>query len=85
MHERSLVADLVRRVEEVAGPDRVTRVRVRLGTLCHLSPEHLRGHFATAAAGSAAAGAELVVEQGTDIADPLAADLVLESIDCEVG
>ncbi len=87
MHERSLVNDLMRRVEEAAGTDRVTRVRVRLGKLCHLSVEHLREHFATAAAGSAADGAELVIERGIDIADPLAGDLILQSVDVvsEVG
>ena len=81
MHERSLVADLVRRVEQEAGDARVTGVRVRLGKLSHLSPQHLRDHFAIAAAGSVAAGAELTVDVGTDITDPHAADLVLASID----
>ena len=82
MHERSVVAGLVRQVELAAAGATVTAVRVRLGKLCHLSPEHLRDHFAVAAAGSdVAGGAELIVVAGTDAADPLAGDLVLESID----
>jgi hydrogenase nickel incorporation protein HypA/HybF len=85
VHERSLVKDLVRRVEQAAAGARVTVVRVRLGKLCHLSPEHLRGHFAHVAAGSPVAGAELVIEMGTDVADPFAANMVVESIDVAVG
>ena len=81
MHERSLVADLVRKVEEAAAGAAVASVRVRLGKLCHLSPDHLRGHFATVASQSVAAGADLLIDLGTDATDPYAGDLVLESIE----
>ena len=77
-----MVNDLVRQVERAAGGATVTTVRVRLGKLCHLSPEHLRDHFAVAAAESpSVGGAELVVAYGEDVADPLATELVLESIE----
>ena len=86
MHERSLVADLVRKVEEAAAGGIVTAVRVRLGKLSHLSPEHLRDHFAVAAADSpVAGGAELVIVDGTDLSDPMATELVLESIEILQG
>jgi len=88
MHERSLVNDLVHRVEAVAtgaGVDSVLSVRVRLGALAHLSPEHLAGHFHTAAAGTLAEGADLVVEQDDDIGAIDAMDLRLISVDVAEG
>ena len=48
MHERALMVDLMRKIEVealAAGGGRVTRVRVRLGALSHLTAEHFREHF----------------------------------------
>ncbi len=86
MHEQSLVKDLVRAAERLArehGSRRVTRLRVRLGALAHLSPEHLREHFAIAVRGGVAEGAVLDIEMLTDPSDPRAQDLVLESADVD--
>lgn len=87
MHEAGLVADLVRRVEALAREHqarRVLEVRVRLGALAHLSPGHLREHFALAAAGTLAATARLEIEESSDLADPQAQDLVLHGIEVDV-
>jgi hydrogenase nickel incorporation protein HypA/HybF len=86
MHEAALVDALLRRVLEVAdeaGARRVTRVSVRLGALCHLSAEHLAGHFPVAAAGTLAAGAELCIQAGSDPAGAGALDLALDSVEVE--
>jgi len=86
MHERALMRDVVARIEAVAreeGASRVTLVRVRLGALSHFTPEHFREHFEDAARGTVADGATVVAGLGADIADPLAADVVLESVEVE--
>lgn len=70
MHEAALAEPLVRLVlEETAGHEktqgrklRVTRVRVRAGLLLGVEAPTLRGVFALMTEGTAAEGAELVVE-----------------------
>lgn len=77
---------LMRQVEVVAtaeGAGRVTVVRVRLGVLAHMSPEHFREHWEVAARGGIAEHAELEVELSTDLGDPAAQDLTLTSLDVE--
>ena len=47
MHEASLMVALMRNIDAVAaqeGADRVTAVRVRLGALSHMTPDHFRVH-----------------------------------------
>lgn len=86
MHEASLVSDLVRQADAVvvaeAAP-RAVAITVRCGALCHVSAEHLRGHFAEAANGTRVEGAELRVESDDDPTAPGAADLVLVSVTVE--
>lgn len=87
MHERALTADLVRMVERVAaeqGASRVVRLRVRLGALSHLTPEHFREHFRDAARGTAAEAAEVEAVVDGDVHDPRAADVVLETVEVEL-
>jgi hypothetical protein len=48
-----------------------------------MSPEHMREHFAAAAQGTLAQGAVLESEVSTDIDDPRARDIVLDSVDVE--
>jgi hydrogenase nickel incorporation protein HypA/HybF len=87
MHERALIADVTRKVEQLAaldGADRVTRIEVRLGALSHFTPEHFREHFDEAARGTLAAGAEVVATLDPDINAPHAADVLLESIEVEL-
>ncbi|RMF77098.1 MAG: hydrogenase maturation nickel metallochaperone HypA [Planctomycetota bacterium] len=84
MHEFSLMADLLRKIEELARrqqAQRVVCVRVRLGALSHISPAHFREHFVHGAAGTCAEGARLEVETSDDPDDPHAQDILLRSID----
>ncbi|WP_321390212.1 hydrogenase maturation nickel metallochaperone HypA [Emcibacter sp.] len=84
MHEFSLMADLLRKIEQLAkeaNADKVVAVKVKLGALSHITPDHFREHFEDAIVGTAAEGAELDVEQCDDEQDPNAQDILLESID----
>ncbi len=86
MHELSLLAGLFRQVERIADAERATRVtcvRLRLGALAHISPEHLREHFVDAARGTRLEGARLEVTTATDPTDGGALDILLESVDVE--
>jgi hydrogenase nickel incorporation protein HypA/HybF len=86
VHERTLMRDVLRKIDEVAragGAARVTRVTVRLGALSHFTPEHFREHFADAARGTRAEGAEIDAVFGQDIVDPNATGVVVESVEVE--
>lgn len=86
MHEASLMADLIHKITTLADAqqaDKVTGIHLTLGALSHLSPEHLREHFQHAARGTVAEDARLEIEAHTDITDPLAQDIRLDSIDVE--
>ena len=86
MHERALMRDVMRKIDEVAragGAARVTRVGVRLGALSHFSAEHFREHFVDAARGTIAEGATIDAVLDTDIADSRARDVVVESVEVE--
>jgi hydrogenase nickel incorporation protein HypA/HybF len=83
-HELSLMADMMRKVQGVAraeNADRVVAVSVRLGALAHISPDHLREHFAAAARGTVAEGARVDVEVNEDVDDPHAQEIVLLSVE----
>lgn len=83
MHEFSLMADLLRKIDSVAQQQEATRVlsvKVLLGALCHISPEHFRDHFISASRGTVAEGAALVLDAASDPADPRAQDVYLESL-----
>ncbi len=87
MHERSLIDGLMRRIDEVArerGSRRVAALKVWLGALTHLSPEHFREYFIEASRGGVAEGARLDIEVSGDLSDPRAQEIVLDSIDLEV-
>lgn len=65
MHELSVVRALLRQVGRVAeahGDARVRRVTVRIGPLSGVEPALLAQTFPQVRAGTAAAGAELVIE-----------------------
>lgn len=84
MHEFSLMADLLRKIEQLAkdaDADKVTAVKVKLGALSHITPDHFREHFEETIVGTVAEGAELDVEQCDDEHDPNAQDILLESVD----
>ncbi len=88
MHERALLRDLIREIESVAaveGAARVSGLRVRLGALSHLTPEHFREHFDDAARGTIAEGAAVEVEALEDPFEARAQDVVLESVELELA
>ena len=88
MHERALMNDVMRKIQDVAlesDVERVTRVRVRLGALSHFTPEHFREHFEEASRGTIAEGAEVDAVVNGDIADEHASDVVIESVEVEVS
>lgn len=86
MHERSLVADLLRKVEAIAREQhasKVSGVRVRIGALAHVSADHFRDHFTHAACTTVAEGARLETEMLIDITDPHAQEILLDSVEIE--
>jgi hydrogenase nickel incorporation protein HypA/HybF len=81
MHETSLLKNLMSQIEETArqsGGGRVTVVRLKLGPLAHIEPDHLREHFKEAVQGSIAETAALEIETTDDWHE-----LTLESVDVE--
>ena len=87
MHEQALMRDLMEKIATEAsaeGAARVTRVRVRLGAISHLTEDHFREHFEDASRGTVAEGAAVEAELRTDPTEPHAQGMVLESIEIEV-
>ena len=83
MHEFSLIASLLNKIEAIAREQqatKVTGVRVRLGALAHISADHLREHFEQGALGTIAEGARLDVTVGCDYTEPHAQEILLESV-----
>ncbi len=87
MHERALMKDVLRRIEEAAlveGAARVTRISVRLGALSHFTPDHFREHFEDASRGTIAEGAAVEAVVDSDITDAQAHGVVLERVEIEL-
>jgi hydrogenase nickel incorporation protein HypA/HybF len=61
------------------GAESVSVVRLKLGPLAHIEPDHLREHFVEAARGTVADGARLEIETTNALHE-----LTLESIDIDV-
>lgn len=86
MHEASLMASLMNRIEEIARAEnaqRVIGVSVWLGALSHMSEAHFIEHFEGAAAGTIAEGAELEITVSDDPGHTNAQELVLECVEVE--
>ena len=86
MHEASLMANLIRRIDEIARAQdarRVVGVAVWLGALSHMSEAHFTEHFEHAAAGTIAEGAELEITVSDDTGHANAQDIVLEQVEVE--
>ena len=87
MHEASVMADLMRRIDEVARTEnarKVVGVSVWLGAFSHMSAAHFTEHFEQAARGTAAEGARLDITVSDDIAHPDAERVMLRDLQVEV-
>jgi len=86
MHELSLMADFMKKLETIASEhqgERIVGVRVKLGALSHISADHFREHFDEAAVGTAWQGVQMEIESSGDPHEPYAQDVVLVSVDVE--
>ena len=84
MHEMSLINNLIHKMEGIARErkvSKITRARVRLGALSHISAGHFRDHFVEGTKGTVAEGAALEIETSDDLADPHAQDILLLDVD----
>lgn len=86
MHEFSLLSGLLRQIQEIAREhqaERILEVHIWLGALADISPDHFREHFDEAVQGSALEGVRLSILQDTDLTNPRAQEILIESIDIE--
>ena len=86
MHEFSLIADLMKKIDLIAREqksEKVIRVYVKLGALSHISADHFREHFVHASGGTVSEGAELEIEVSEDMNAPDAQDILLKSVELE--
>ncbi len=84
MHEEALLRDIVAKVDEVArrgGGRPVTRIRLRVGALSHLTAAWLVERWPLAARGTLGEGAVVEVSSSSDPTDPQAQSVLVESID----
>lgn len=86
MHEFSLMADLFRKIQEISnrnGNRKIVTVRVRLGALSHITPQHFEEHFIEFSKGTPANSAKIEIIQLEDRNDPDAQSILLESVDLD--
>jgi len=86
MHEEAVLNDLRRKLIEVTSREavpRVSRVRLWVGALSHVSEEQLRRQWSRVVGGTVAQSAALEVTASQDPTDPRAQGIVLQSIDVE--
>jgi len=86
MHEASLMKGFMSQIEQILDREdarRAVSLKVKLGCMSHMSPDHFREHFEEAAAGTRAEGARLEIESLDDWTDPLSLEVVLESVELE--
>jgi len=87
MHEMSLFKGLLNKIEAVSRENEgknIVKLKVKLGALAHISHSHFREHFDLLSQGTAAEGAVLEIEQDQDQNDPLAQEIILESVEMEI-
>ncbi len=87
MHEASLINDLIQKINTIMiekDGKRAVAIKVKLGALSHISSEHLKEHFEIASKHTSSEGAKLECEVSEDLSDPLAQEILLESVEIEV-
>jgi hydrogenase nickel incorporation protein HypA/HybF len=86
MHEFSLLANLLNKIEDTAQREKATRVvsvSVKIGAMAHISASHFREHFEHAVRGTLCEGAELNIEEDGDQYAHDAQSIILTSIEVE--
>lgn len=86
MHEFSLLKGIMHKLQEISQQEdgaRIAVVRITIGALAHISPEHFQEHFEHAARGTVAQGAILEIQENLDKNDPMAQEIILNSVDIE--
>ncbi len=84
MHEFSLMADLMKKIEKIAkeqDAEKVIKVNVKLGALSHISAEHFKEHFIHVSKGTKSENAVLEIEEATDMSASDAQDILLQSVE----
>jgi Zn finger protein HypA/HybF involved in hydrogenase expression len=83
MHDRAVVADLMKKLTELAGehlPARVVGTRVIVGALSHVDPVHLAESLEEAAVGTPIEGISFEVLRADDEHDARGQDVVLDAV-----
>ncbi len=88
MHEISLIKNLLEKLNSIAEENKgslITEVSIKLGALSHISEEHFKEHYLEWIKGNPAENAVLKIETSGDYKDPMAQDIVLESVVLETN
>ncbi len=83
MHEMSLIRDIMEKIHGIASREnapRVEKVTITIGAMAHISADHFKEHFYEAAMGGPAESAALEVIEDSDIHNPLAQEIILNSV-----
>jgi hydrogenase nickel incorporation protein HypA/HybF len=86
MHELSLMADLMRKLDTISRaqhPAQIVDVTIKFGALVLVSAQHLREHFVQTCRATLLEGARLVIDISTDLSDPHAQDILLGRMEAE--
>ena len=86
MHEFSLIANLLKKIETISAENdngRILSIKVKLGALSHISADHFREHFSQATENTPIQGAKLDIEVLTDETDAQAQEIILDSVEVE--
>jgi Zn finger protein HypA/HybF involved in hydrogenase expression len=81
MHEMSLLKGLLKQIEEIRnanGGGLVRTIRLKVGPLAHIEPDHLRKHFLQAVRHTPLETANLIIESTEELHE-----LTLESIEVD--
>jgi len=84
MHELFLIDNIIKKINEIVEKEnakKVSKVYITLGALSHISVDHFREHFDRETIGTIAEEAALEVTESADMNDPLAQEIVLDSLD----
>jgi hydrogenase nickel incorporation protein HypA/HybF len=86
MHERSLMNNLMRKIDAIAVEQqarKITCVYIKMGALCHISPDHFIEHFVHSSVGTIAENARIEIDVMEDISHPQAQDILLDKVDLQ--